>query len=300
MRKGEGTMDIHQARLPKLDAHRRASHLLSRGADNGAAPAPEGFWPTAEESARFLRIVSLATRISRHDGIYDWLSGEVQQILPHRILVAARGDFANRRITLDVASAILSVRTAPRARCDIDDFVHRAHAQWVHAGRQPVLLDTADFAPSRACACPLHAALRGMRLAVVHGVRDRRSGDESLYIALDTEPLGAIRLAEGFKFLVDCLIAQIDVAFRRVAEFDAPSMGNAARGIWRDLSRRELEILAWLCRGGSNMDIAAALDISPHTVKNHLQRIFRKIGVNNRTQAAAQYNDAMRAVGEHG
>lgn len=139
-----------------------------------------------------------------------------------------------------------------------------------------------------------------MRSAIVHGVRDRRSGNESLYIALDTELLGAIARAEGFKFLVDCLIAQIDVAFCRVAHFEAPSLGQTGRGIWRHLSQREQEILAWLCRGESNVDIAAALDISPHTVKNHLQRIFRKIGVNNRTQAAAQYNDALRAVGEYG
>ena len=68
---------------------------------------------------------------------------------------------------------------------------------------------------------------------------------------------------------------------------------------WRDLSQREQEILNWLRRGESNVAIAAALDISPHTVKNHLQRIFRKVGVNNRTQAVAQYNEVLHAPGEH-
>lgn len=268
-----------------------------------ASQAPQPFRLTAEESAKFLRVISFGTQISRHYGIYRWLSGEVQQILPHQILIAAWGDFAKHELTLDVTSALPGVRSAQVARCNIDDFVHRAHAEWVAAGRQPVLLETTDFVVPRACGCPIHAALRTMRSAVVHGVRDGRSGSESLYIALDTERLGAIPRADGFKFLVDCLIAQLDVAFRRVPAYpllDAPDLRQAPRARWRDLSRREQEILAWLSRGKSNIDIGAALDISPHTVKNHLQRIFRKIGVSNRTQAVAQYNDAMRAAGDAG
>jgi FixJ family two-component response regulator len=53
-------------------------------------------------------------------------------------------------------------------------------------------------------------------------------------------------------------------------------------------------VLEALCRGRTNLQIAAALDISPFTVKNHVQRIFRKIGVTNRTQAAARYTEAVR------
>jgi transcriptional regulator EpsA len=258
---------------------------------------------SAEENARFMRIVYQGALITRHDGVLQWLSGEVQQVLPHRILIAAWGDFARHQLTLDVVSSVAGVSTAQAARCRIDDLVQTAHARWVGAGRQPVLLNAAEFAVPRACLCPMHAALRGMRAAVVHGVRDRRSGNESLYIALDTESLGVIPRADGFKFLVDCLIAQIDVAFRRVAAVppEMPAGQQApSRGTGRELSRREQEILFWLCRGESNVGIAAALDISPHTVKNHLQRIFRKIGVNNRTQAAARYSEAMRAAGEHG
>jgi len=290
-------MDTIEARLPKFPARRAATHSWTRDADALSSP----FLPSSDESARFLRIVSQGALISRHYAIYQWLNGEVQQVLPHRILIAAWGDFAKRDLKLDVTSALPGVRTVQVARCSIDDFVHKAHAEWLDAERRPVLLETADFAPPRACGCPIHAALREMRSAVVHGVRDERAGIESLYIALDTESLGAIPRADGFKFLVDCLIAQIDVAFRRLGAFplEARSPRQAQSGRWRDLSRREQEILDWLCRGDSNTDIAAALDISPHTVKNHLQRIFRKIGVNNRTQAAAQYNDAMRASGEH-
>ena len=48
---------------------------------------------------------------------------------------------------------------------------------------------------------------------------------------------------------------------------------------------REMEVLDALCRGRTNLEIAATLDISPFTVKNHVQKILRKLNVVNRTQA---------------
>ncbi len=53
-----------------------------------------------------------------------------------------------------------------------------------------------------------------------------------------------------------------------------------------DLTQREIEILALLSIGSSNDDIAGKLYISPNTVKTHLYRVFRKIEVPNRFQAA--------------
>jgi DNA-binding CsgD family transcriptional regulator len=52
------------------------------------------------------------------------------------------------------------------------------------------------------------------------------------------------------------------------------------------LTHREIEVLALLSIGSSNDDIADKLFISPNTVKTHLYRIFRKIKVPNRFQAA--------------
>ena len=222
----------------------------------------------------------------------------MQQLLPHQILLAAWGDFRKRELELDVISALPGVRTAQANRCRVDHLAQQGHAEWVAAGRRPVRLDITNFRAPRACACPVHLALRNMRSAVVHGVRDRRAGHESVYIALDAQPLGATPRGDGFKFLVDCLIAQIDVAFRRVAAFprEAPKLPQEPDANCGELSRREAEILGWLCRGTTNADIGVALAISPHTVKNHLQRIFRKIGVHNRTQAVARYNEVIRDI----
>jgi DNA-binding NarL/FixJ family response regulator len=53
------------------------------------------------------------------------------------------------------------------------------------------------------------------------------------------------------------------------------------------LSRRESEILQKIAFGATTKEIAHDLSISPHTVKTHLERIFEKLGANDRAQAVA-------------
>lgn len=53
-----------------------------------------------------------------------------------------------------------------------------------------------------------------------------------------------------------------------------------------ELTRREIEVLKLIAEGLFNKEIAATLDISERTVKNHVSNIFKKIDVSDRTQAA--------------
>ncbi|MEL0636268.1 MULTISPECIES: response regulator [Marinomonas] len=52
------------------------------------------------------------------------------------------------------------------------------------------------------------------------------------------------------------------------------------------LTERESEVLNWLANGKTNRDIAQILEMSPRTVNKHLEQIFPKLGVENRTAAA--------------
>ena len=53
------------------------------------------------------------------------------------------------------------------------------------------------------------------------------------------------------------------------------------------LSKREREILQMVANGATTKEVARDLGISPHTVKTHLERIFEKLGANDRAQAVA-------------
>jgi DNA-binding NarL/FixJ family response regulator len=60
------------------------------------------------------------------------------------------------------------------------------------------------------------------------------------------------------------------------------------------LSRREHRVLELTAEGLTNTGVASVLEISVHAVKFHLASIYRKLGVSNRTQAAAAF---LRAQG---
>jgi DNA-binding NarL/FixJ family response regulator len=60
------------------------------------------------------------------------------------------------------------------------------------------------------------------------------------------------------------------------------------------LTTREGEVLSWLSKGKTNRDIAQILGLSPRTVDKHLEQIYAKLGVENRTAAAAIATNANR------
>jgi len=54
------------------------------------------------------------------------------------------------------------------------------------------------------------------------------------------------------------------------------------------LTAREAEVLQWIANGKTNREVAEILGISPRTINKHLEQLFPKLGVENRTAAAAK------------
>ena len=53
------------------------------------------------------------------------------------------------------------------------------------------------------------------------------------------------------------------------------------------LTRRQAQVLFWVARGKTDKEVAALLYVSPRTVKKHLEHVYEKLGVKNRTEAVA-------------
>ncbi|NHA68312.1 response regulator [Phycicoccus flavus] len=133
------------------------------------------------------------------------------------------------------------------------------------------------------------------RVLVLTSFSDRERVREVLqagaigYVLKDSDPadlLAAVRAAADGHVPLD----------PRVAGALLPATGDAERdGTALGLSPRETEVLRLVAQGLANKQIARALGITERTVKAHLGRVFREIGVLDRTSAALWARDHLPA-----
>src|SRR3984893_2821770 len=101
----------------------------------------------------------------------------------------------------------------------------------------------------------------------------------------------------------DAGLSQIDAAIRAVSAgliVRAPDATDPGFGAMRETDRstlltpRELDVLAALAEGMTNKAIARRLHISLHTVKFHVESLFRKLGARTRTEAVVKASERRR------
>lgn len=85
-----------------------------------------------------------------------------------------------------------------------------------------------------------------------------------------------------------------EIARRVVEAFHVPQAPPLPTSPSMHLTKRETEILELLATGLANKEIADRLSVSIETVRVHLKRIYEKLHVHSRTEAAIKYRDAIR------
>ena len=101
--------------------------------------------------------------------------------------------------------------------------------------------------------------------------------------------------AEFYLFAIACLFAALGVflgaKLSKGAGGPAEPTRNAEAISYLGISAREEEVLALLAKGQSNKEMARTLGVSPNTVKTHISKLYEKLQVSNRTEAAAKARD---------
>ncbi len=92
----------------------------------------------------------------------------------------------------------------------------------------------------------------------------------------------AVQAAANGEDLLDRTV--LKAALANFSEADLPARGNASP--LEDLTEREATVLRLIAEGLNNEEISDLLVVGLSTVKTHVNQIFRKLGVSDRTQAA--------------
>lgn len=126
------------------------------------------------------------------------------------------------------------------------------------------------------------------------------SGVQVLKAKFPNVPLAVVTSASASEFEQRCMEAGADVFIEKsnsptqiiaalrgllVSEEDVTAEDALTPAGPTKLSKRQKQLILMLDQGLSNRDIAEKLNISEHTVKVHFWRLFRRLGVNSRTQA---------------
>jgi transcriptional regulator EpsA len=247
-----------------------------------------------------LAALSAASRVRSHLDFFNWLQTEVRLIFPHQSLFTAWGDFSTGDIHYDVASPVPGLSTRNVARMEgLKQAACRLHSQVTESGQFFVKLRDQPAAapgfswnePASPGACEPTPGSPSPPL-VAYAMHDERSSSDTIYIFTISETQRFVDPA-----LLDLIMPHVDAALRRVRCLDLPSSYDegAESGHLDNLSGREHEVMYWVTQGKSNREIGVILGISHNTVKNHLKRIFSRLGITSRSQAVRLFVQGTRS-----
>lgn len=109
-------------------------------------------------------------------------------------------------------------------------------------------------------------------LCTILDITDRKRSERDLVAAID-------KVMADTSWFSSSLIAKL-------AELRSTTRGERHDTELDSLTRREKEMLRFICQGRSDVRIAEALHLSQNTVRNHIASLYRKLQVHNRTEAA--------------
>jgi transcriptional regulator EpsA len=241
------------------------------------------------EQEYLLHAIEAALPVRDCRQFFLWSQGQLQALLPHQVLVCLQFGPADELLHVEcLHSTVLDARLLSRLSHAEDGLALRLARHCRDGVRLPAMLDAAGqgtggtqggAAPSLA---PFAAELAelGLDNALLHGT-ERLAGGSSVF-ALFGLPF---RPRARHAYFLELLLPHLHLALQRVGRQGAQA---AAVRLARPVSAREAEILHWVREGKSNDEIGLILGISGLTVKNHLQRLYRLLGVSNRAHAIAR------------
>jgi transcriptional regulator EpsA len=255
------------------------------------------------------QVIEAAVDVRRKYQFFVWTQSSFQLLLPHKVVICGLYDRTRKQVRLELVNSIVVPANLQTLLTDGQSplMQHVVNA-WINNRGRPLVVKLEALAGRGLAVASESLQAAGYSQLLVHGVsRPQRASEiESLFVfASPGSGISALQLGS-----IELLLPHLHSTYLRVQSIehentDPRPQPVAARSGYSSasISEREEQVLAWVREGMSNQEIGVQLGISPLTVKNHVQKILRKLGATNRAQAVARamsMNLLPRLSGEDG
>lgn len=251
-----------------------------------------------QHAESLLRLIEASLQVKRRHQFYQWTQGDMQRLVPHKLSSCGSYDTGVRELTFNVLNSVPLAPQLVAALTDVQSPVMGyLRTEWAKSGQNVCWIDLDGFARSDVAAKGL--CNEGYRWLLVDGLTRPGRPHELETFFVFGQP-GCLP-DEQSTHILSLLLPYLHVTFVRVqvTERELARQGMSIRGVvplaggadhprTTSITDREREILRWVREGKSNQAISEELGISALTVKNHIQKILRKLGAANRAQAVAK------------
>jgi transcriptional regulator EpsA len=221
-----------------------------------------------------------AIRVRQRSQFFLWTQGQLQSLIPHRLLLCAARSGKDERSPYHIdwfSRDPLSEEQSARLGFERGGFLAAMMEVWQRGGGSVWFVEPGEMSELH----KLPRWLDRMHLGW-HGTMDAFGGTVSLFLFASDGPFDRARHSH----FVELLVPHLSSALVR-------SMLGLRSNMPRSLSEpsvltdRQLEVLRYVQQGKTNSEIGSLLEISPLTVKNHVQSLLRKLNAQNRAQAVS-------------
>jgi transcriptional regulator EpsA len=281
---GEGVVRPSQTEL----AQQREPHPIEcpdlAAGNDGASGLPEALDVLQLETLMLNLDASL--RVHERAHFFSWTQGLLQSLIRHEVLICALRSGEPLSFRVDSFSTI-----APDPAIFGEMFLREASVApslikaWEERRFRPVTCEAGNGSQFAGGAFARELERTGATQLFAHGTHDA-DGQVTSFFTFACMP-GTIGSKQVY-------LAQLAVPFLHSAwvrtQINGRTKGSESvkPAEASNVTAREQEILRWIYLGKSNFEIGAILNISPLTVKNHVQKILRKLNVVNRAQAVGK------------
>jgi len=230
--------------------------------------------------------IDASLRVHARHQFFSWTQGLLQNLLRHELLICALRSGEPLLFHLDsFATSVVEPGSFSEIFRRDTSLVPHLIKSWEDNYFRPVICEIGGGSQFAQTPLARELARLGADAVLVHGTYDVFGKLASFFVlALKPDSRGPRQI-----YLAEVLVPFVHLAWVRT-QINRPAGEGAGAGPGTStlLTAREQEILRWIHLGKSNIEIGAILGISPLTVKNHVQKILRKLNVQNRAQAVGR------------